>query len=301
MIIKEIGSRGTIFTFDDETSVYLVNSDKRLFLCDTHLGPISMEVIKQYIMDHNWTSKELIVFNTHSDWDHIWGNCAFENALIIGHETCRQRMLERGQYDLEIIPEEYHMGKVQIKLPNLTFTDKIIFDDDGVEMIYSPGHTICSSIFYDKTDSVLFTGDLVENPMPFTLYEDLEKFADSLSLIKDINANILVSAHSSIVDIKQVDKNLVYIKNIIANIPQSFDDEGDQMMHENNLKRVMMLKYEKRAKEKLGNNFKLKSFKRDFWSTLNVKKEDLNPEGLHIRNTAYNDLEKALSQYIETL
>lgn len=299
--IKEIGNRGVLFTFEDETAVYLINSDKRLFLCDTHLGPESMEHVKNYLGEHGWSDKELIIFNSHSDWDHIWGNCAFENHIIIGHTTGRKRMLEKAQYELDIIPAEFRKGNVEIKLTNLTFDSKLVFEEDEIEFIYAPGHTICSSICHDKKESVLFTGDLVENPMPFLIYEDIEAFAKSLAFIKSINARTVVTAHSGVADEKLIDSNITYIENILSGTPISFEDEGSQLMHENNMKRVLILKYEKTIKQKLGERFDYKTYKLDFWRFMKKPEDILTKEYLNMKSTSYEDLEKGLIDYISVI
>ena len=76
MLIQKIGERGVIFTYEDDITIYLIIGDHQYILCDTHLGPLSMNVIKEYITKR-LPDKEIVVFNSHSDWDHIWGNCAF--------------------------------------------------------------------------------------------------------------------------------------------------------------------------------------------------------------------------------
>ena len=74
---QQIGSRGVLFTFQDgdspmtgETSVYLIEGRYRFYLCDTFLGNRSMSVVKNYIQET--PRKDLVIFNSHSDYDHIW-------------------------------------------------------------------------------------------------------------------------------------------------------------------------------------------------------------------------------------
>ena len=99
MAIRQMGERGFLYTFDDDISVYLIAGSKGTIICDTHLGPASMEEVRDFLVSRN-EPDPVMVFNSHSDWDHIWGNCAFPGSCIIAHETCRQRMLERGAFDL---------------------------------------------------------------------------------------------------------------------------------------------------------------------------------------------------------
>lgn len=219
MEISKIGKRGVFFTFQEgdsafsqDTSVYLINAGDKLFLCDTHVGPKSMEAVKEYINAQGLRDKESIVFNSHGDWDHIWGNCAFPNSTIIAHESCRQRILESGELDLEKYKGKYHDGSFKLKLPNLTFDSRLNFEDYGIEFIYAPGHTVDSAICYDKKDSVLFVGDLVEHPYPYLSYDDLEAFIKSLEYIKNLGARIILCGHSGRVDEDLINENMAFIK-----------------------------------------------------------------------------------------
>ncbi len=82
MNIKQVGKRGLLFTFyelknanyDCVTNVYVINGKDHFFICDTYLGPFYMKIIKDYL-ETNFGKKEYIIFNSHSHWDHIWGNC----------------------------------------------------------------------------------------------------------------------------------------------------------------------------------------------------------------------------------
>jgi len=217
--IEKISKRGTLFTFQEgdslftqDTCVYLINTGEKLFLCDTHVGPKSMAVVKDYINAEGLGDKEVIVFNSHGDWDHIWGNCAFPDSTIIAHDSCRRRILENGEKDLERFKGKYHDGSFELKLPNLTFDSRLNFEDYGIEFIYAPGHTVDSAICFDREDSVLFAGDLIEDPEPYLQYENLEVYIKSLEYIKSIKAGTVISGHSGIVDEDLINENISYIK-----------------------------------------------------------------------------------------
>ncbi|HEY3426860.1 MAG TPA: MBL fold metallo-hydrolase [Negativicutes bacterium] len=284
MVVKDVskvGNRGAIFTFEDDITVYLIDTAKNWFLCDTHLGPQSMECIKNYI-SLQANKKEVIVFNSHSDWDHIWGNCAFQSGIIIGHETCRQRMNEIGQFDLARLPE-YHRGTIELVLPNLTFSDRITFVEADIEFIYAPGHTIDSSVCFDRKDSVLFVGDLVEYPIPYLDFSDLEAYIKTLDFIKNFPAKVKVSSHSGIIDNTLIDRNITYIKDIIkgSSIDPIVYQECPEV-HNFNINNRLFLKYENMVREELKDNFDYTLFKNNF--------EDL-------KKVSYTDLQEALELY----
>lgn len=288
MVIKDVskvGNRGVIFTFDDDITVYLIHTDQYWFLCDTHLGPQSMEGIKNYISMRS-NEKEVIVFNSHSDWDHIWGNCAFQNGIIIGHETCRKRMNEIGEFDLARLTE-YHRGIIKLVLPNLTFSDKITFAEAEIEFIYAPGHTIDSSVCFDRKDSVLFVGDLVEYPIPYLDFSDLEAYIKTLEFIKSFPAKVKISSHSGIIDNALIDRNTAYIKNIFKGNPIDpiiYQECPD--VHNFNINNRLYLKYENMVREKLKDDFDYTSFRCKFGD---------------LKKVSYTDLQEALALYFAHL
>lgn len=260
MFVKEIGERGVLFTFSGrdfpylgDTSVYLINAGHYFFVCDTHLGPQSMEPIKKY-MAVEGEKKQTIVFNSHSDWDHVWGNCAFEKAAIVGHETCRSRLKEVGDFELQIY-SQYQNGNVKILLPNITFTGGLKYEDEEVEFLYAPGHTVDSAVCFDKKDSVLYVGDLVEYPIPYLDFLDLESYIKSLELIKNLHAKIIISAHSGIVDESLIDDNISYIKSVLCSNPIDFKSSDAKSRHDYNIKNIMVLTYEKISRAKLKEKF----------------------------------------------
>jgi cyclase len=87
MEIKKVGRRGTLFTFYDlgiPTNVYVINAKQYVYILDTYLGPDIMKMINQYIKEQ-YGNKQVIVVNSHSHWDHVWGNSFFSPTIIISH------------------------------------------------------------------------------------------------------------------------------------------------------------------------------------------------------------------------
>lgn len=275
--ISKAGSRGVIFTFDDDITVYLIHTDTYWFLCDTHLGPQSMQTIKKYIAEQA-KDKAVIVFNSHSDWDHIWGNCAFLGSFIIGHETCRQRMQEIGEFELELLRQQ-HCGNIKLVLPNVTFSDRLLFADEEVEFIYAPGHTVDSAICFDRKDSILFVGDLVEQPIPYLDYHDLATYIETLEFIKSFPAQIKLSAHSGIVDNDLIERNITYITMILQGKqvePAIYQATPD--VHNFNINNRLLLQYENKVRERLKDNFDYALFRRNFKDLKEVSYADLQVE-----------------------
>ncbi|MCY6372306.1 MBL fold metallo-hydrolase [Clostridium ganghwense] len=218
MKIKRVGSRGYMFTFfelvdtefDCSTNVYLIDGKDYLFLCDTYLGPKSMLEIKKFINKH-LDEKPIIVFNSHSDWDHIWGNCFFKNSIIISHEICREDIEKNALYELNKY-KEHCQGEVKIYIPNLTFKERLDFIDEDIEFFYSPGHTNNSASCFDRKDNVLFVGDNIENPQPYLTCNNFDIYEKTLNKYIEIQADYIIPGHGDVANYDLVRKNLKYIK-----------------------------------------------------------------------------------------
>jgi len=259
MMETKLSTRTRILTFDDDISVFLIFADRHTFLCDTHLGPDSMQQVQELLAGEA-ASRDLVVFNSHSDWDHIWGNCAFPEVMIIGHTTCRERMKERGEFDISRL-HTLTRGDVRIILPNLTFESHLCFEDDDVCFIHAPGHTIDSSLCFDRRDGVLYVGDLVEDPVPYLDYERLDTYLETLEMLLTFPANVLVSAHSGIVTRDLIRKNIRYITKVMDG--EEIDQEqlgAYASVHLANINTLLMLKYEKVVREKLKESYDFVSF-----------------------------------------
>ncbi len=246
MNVTRISNRGFIFTFDDlqktnfqcSTNVYAIVGNKYIFICDTCLGPDSMA----QVIDHlkNLTQiKPLIIFNSHADWDHIWGNCYFPNSLIIAHHLCRQRIQAEGERDL-LQYSLYCRGEVELVLPNLTFDTEIVFPGEGIKFFYSPGHTIDSASCYDMIDHLLFVGDNLEDPIPYISIDNLAQYRETLEGYLKLSPDIYLPAHSAAQTTEHLlRKNLDYLRSLMSarkylpkhsDYPEKFD-----WIHQSNL------------------------------------------------------------------
>ena len=261
--IGTVGSRGVVFTFEDDISVYLICADEYWFLCDTHLGPLSMDYIKKYLAGRAG-NKRMIVFNSHSDWDHVWGNCAFAGDIIVGHELCRKRLSEIGGYELSEL-KAFHQGSVELVLPNVTFSDKMAFAAEQIEFIHAPGHTADSALCFDRKDAVLFIGDLVEYPIPYLDFADLARYINTLTYLKEFPAKTMVSAHSGIVSRELIEANIAYIKAVQAGKTVDPAVYGQcPQVHNFNINNQLFLRYEQLIRDKLSSRFDYMAFRSSF-------------------------------------
>ncbi len=229
MKIKEIGKRGLLFTFSEllemgcTTNVYVIIGNKYIFICDTYLGPVYMEEIKNYICsrisqaklrniaDGGKVDKPFVIFNSHSDWDHVWGNSAFSSSVITAHEKCRENMEVKWE-EAYLKYQKFAKGMVEKVLPDLTFTRELDFPDEGIKFFYTPGHTRDSASCLDVKEKILFAGDNVEAPHPYFQPEDKNVFISTLKKYLDMDLKQIIPGHGEPCGKEMVRTNIEYIK-----------------------------------------------------------------------------------------
>ncbi|MHA1926098.1 MAG: MBL fold metallo-hydrolase [Candidatus Thorarchaeota archaeon] len=213
MKVTQIGQRGLVFAFEDPflTNVQVIIGKRRVFVCDTFCGPESMKSVADYLEQQGYETLPIIVFNSHSHYDHIWGNSYFEGAPILSNHECPVLIDREGPKAL--LDYSTHMkGDVHLVSPNITFKKRIVFAEEEVEFFHSPGHTIDSASCYDRRDKVLFVSDNVESTLPYLYQSDLQLYIDTLKGYLERDWNFLVAGHDPVLkDDGLVRSNLEYL------------------------------------------------------------------------------------------
>src|SRR5690242_4670116 len=60
-----------------EVDAYAIVTRDYLVICDTLLCPEDMRAL-MYEMKGQVGERQVLVVNSHADWDHTWGNCYFQ-------------------------------------------------------------------------------------------------------------------------------------------------------------------------------------------------------------------------------
>jgi glyoxylase-like metal-dependent hydrolase (beta-lactamase superfamily II) len=237
MKVSEIGTRGVLFTFYEldgyPTNVYVIRGMTHTFICDTFLGPESMEKLIHYLHSH-YEVRPYVVFNSHYHWDHIWGNCAFTSAWIIAHTACNKLIEEHGRKELTA-HGEYLTGEVELILPGLTFSERLIFRNEEVEFFYSPGHTLDSATCFDQKDRILFTGDNVESPIPYVFSQDLTAYGVTLEHYLNMEYDVLIPGHGPLPQKTLIAENLAYITALAHHDTKKYEQKPYRAIHNINM------------------------------------------------------------------
>lgn len=212
----KLGERNLTVAFHEPfyTTTHLIFGEHRVYVCDTFLGPDSMKEIEKIIKENGHQDKPIVVFNSHADWDHVWGNCYFKESMILAHRECRTRMLEGWEKELKKNYDSQR-GKVVQTLPTTIFDTNYFFEDDGVEFFHSPGHTIDSASCYDHKDRILFVGDNIESNVPYVNSLDFDIYIATLENYLNLDWTYIIPGHDPPQgDDSLIHSNLNYLQNL---------------------------------------------------------------------------------------
>ncbi len=155
--------------FEDVNCYLFIGKDKAL-LFDTGLG---FGNIKEVVM--GLTKLPIIVLNSHTHYDHIGGNYLFDSIIGINTDFSKNNtkgMTHEAIYSfykqaytfssslLPCIPSDYFIFPF---LANkfMDTNEKIELGELTLEIIKTPGHTPDGICLFDKKDSLLFSGDII--------------------------------------------------------------------------------------------------------------------------------------------
>lgn len=156
------------------------------------------------------TSKPIrYVVDTHSHWDHAWGNEEFPDATIVGHTNCRAEML-----DLDLVswwrkragsidaPWASEVGAVRVTPPNLTFDTTLRLHLGAREIAlhyFGRAHTGGDIFIHLPADRLLFTGDVAQDGgIPFMTDGYVAEWVTTDTRALDLQIDRFVSGHGPI-------------------------------------------------------------------------------------------------------
>ena len=184
------------------------------------LMPQETLALREFIEDKLGLAVRYVI-NTHHHADHCWGNCFFPGATIIGHEKCRQLLLERTPAALEIARQENPLYKqLTIIPPQITFQRGKLTLQVGkkhLALFPTPGHSEDGISILVEEDRVLFTGDAFM-PLPFIVDGDLDQYIQTSQSFTKMGLENIIQGHGNIIlrgEIEEkVRENITYLKSI---------------------------------------------------------------------------------------
>ncbi len=174
-----------------EVISYLIEGSDRALLFDTGNGIADIAAVARQL-----TSKPIAVLNSHTHYDHVGGNHAFDQ--IYGMNTAFTRVRQGGHPNkdiaIEVSPEALCRGlPAGVSVSNHVGRPFAVthFIEDGhaldlggrtLEVLHIPGHTPDAIALLDEENGLLWTGDtFYEGPIWLYAPEtDFDAYAESL-------------------------------------------------------------------------------------------------------------------------
>jgi glyoxylase-like metal-dependent hydrolase (beta-lactamase superfamily II) len=168
---------------------------------DTLAYPEETQEIKEFIEVRLGSPVRYLV-NTHHHADHTLGNHWFPDAIIVGHELCRDLLDAKGRQALtDAKIQNRELSDIEIVLPDVTFDENEIGLRTGkrtLRLIPLPGHSIDGIGVLVVEDRVLFSGDIMM-PVPYLIDGNIEVMTESMKLIPKLRLENLVQGHGEVI------------------------------------------------------------------------------------------------------
>jgi glyoxylase-like metal-dependent hydrolase (beta-lactamase superfamily II) len=189
---------------------FVVVTERFVVLVDTVINPQTAAQMLDYARPYLINGRQLLVINTHADYDHCWGNQLFagetavQPAPIIGsHLSPPKFQTEEAAAYLakmqELEPEVF--GEVQFAPPTLLIHNKFVIDggDLTLEMLPTPGHTDDHYSLFIPEIATLLAADAAELPYPMARTPDgLPQMRDSLAKLATLPAEMVLYCHAPV-------------------------------------------------------------------------------------------------------
>lgn len=161
----------------DLVDTFIVVSKRYVVLIDTMFNFFTAEALLA-IAKPALAGRQLLVVNSHADWDHAWGNHVFaasdglQPAPIIGQRNCAARLQSAAmtaRLKSMRVEQPGRFDDVRLTPPNFLIDQRFIIDggDLTLELFATPGHKSDHIAVYIPEICTLLAGDAAEMPFPF--------------------------------------------------------------------------------------------------------------------------------------
>src|SRR5689334_21249013 len=154
---------------------FIIVCDRYVILVDTMINPQTASAMLEIAGDYLVDGRQLLVINTHADFDHCWGNQIFVGpdaqyaAPIIATRRCYDRFIgpeRHGKVEQMQADEPDVYGDVVLTPPTILFDDQLFIDggDLSLRLFLTPGHQPDHIAILIPEAGLLLAGDAAEMP-----------------------------------------------------------------------------------------------------------------------------------------
>jgi len=199
-----------VFSNDELVQTFIVITQRYVVLVDTMINEDTAVSLYHHAREFLENGRQLLIINTHADYDHAWGNQLFAGptarhpAPIIGSRRCAN--LLRGEESASTlakmqIDEPAIFGDVRLTPPTILFDETLAIDggDLTLELFATPGHTSDHIALYLPEINTLLAADAAEMPFPFARTPaGLPAMRTSLARLAGYQANFVLYCHAPV-------------------------------------------------------------------------------------------------------
>jgi glyoxylase-like metal-dependent hydrolase (beta-lactamase superfamily II) len=189
---------------------FLVVTERYVVMVDTMINARTASVMLDVAQEALNGSRQLLVINSHADWDHCWGNQLFSGnsavypAPIIATRRCYERF--QGPEKYTFIPEMQAkepdvFGDLDLTPPTILFDDQLLIDggDLSLRLFLTPGHQPDHVSILIPEISTLLAGDAAELPCPMAASAaTLPQLRASLAHMASMNPAVTLYCHAPV-------------------------------------------------------------------------------------------------------
>ncbi|MFQ5400473.1 MAG: MBL fold metallo-hydrolase [Anaerolineae bacterium] len=189
---------------------FIVVTERYVVVVDTMINPETAVSLLAHARPFLNDGRQLLVINTHADYDHAWGNQIFAGAEALHPAPTIGSRLSLPLFrdpDVVALLEEFQgqepsiFGDVVLTPPTILVDERLLIDggDLTLELFATPGHTPDHLSLYIPEISTLLAADAAELPFPFArAVACLPHMRKSLARLAAFNADVALYCHAPV-------------------------------------------------------------------------------------------------------
>jgi glyoxylase-like metal-dependent hydrolase (beta-lactamase superfamily II) len=212
--------RVRMFRAADEVDTVALITERYVVLLDTMSTPAQAEAILAYVRA-DLAGRQLLVLNSHADYDHCWGNAVFASpggaqpAPIIAHRLAYERLT--GSEDAGHLAgrqaENARFASVRLVPPTISFEGELRIDcgDLTLHLVPAPGHSPDQVVVWIPESRLLLAADAAEHPIPYVKDPaTIPQFRETLHDLLDLEPATVLPCHGGTTSPDLIHRNIAY-------------------------------------------------------------------------------------------
>jgi glyoxylase-like metal-dependent hydrolase (beta-lactamase superfamily II) len=190
--------------------VFIIVTERYVVLVDTLINATTAERMVAFAQPYLVDNRQLLVVNTHADYDHAWGNQLFAGpralhpAPIIARRLCAKRFHQQDDLPQRLremqAQEPAIFDEVRLTPPTVLFDEQLWIDggDLTLQLFATPGHTQDQLSLYIPEIQTLLAADAAELPYPIVNEGGMASLRQSLAKMAALQPTTAFYCHAPV-------------------------------------------------------------------------------------------------------